>query len=310
VTEPPEDEAARYAVLTDRVLALYEEQQYVAALGRIDAERGSVPAYRSDLAHLAACLHALAGDPAAALRDLQDAAAVGGWWHPRILLDDDDLEPVRGLPGFEALVAQATDRSTAAQAAARARPPVVHRPPDERPARGLLVVLHGAGQGAAATAARWAPAVDRGLVLVAVESSQLTTPTYRTWPDPAAAAADVAAALGTLPATDRLLPMVAGGFSAGARAALLWALRGQPTEIAAVLAVSPAIWPEQTADPTHQPVGVVIIGAADELLPTTRAAVDRLPDVRLEVVDGLGHDYPYDFGTWLAAALDEVLPQP
>ncbi len=303
-------EAARYAVVSARVGALYEQEEYAAALAVIRAERGSLPTYGSDLAHLAACLHALAGNPAAALRDLQGAAADGAWWHPRLLLDDEDLAAVRGLPGFDDLVAGATARSTAAQAAAHARPPVVHRPVSPATTRGVLVVLHGAGQDAAAAAVRWSAAVEHGFLLVAVDSSQLSTPTYRTWPDTDAATVDIAAALATMSKADRELPVVAGGFSAGARAALLWALGAQPTPVAGVVAVAPAVWREQTSGAIHQPVGVVVIGADDDLLPTTREALEHLPGVRLEVVDGVGHDYPDDFDTWLPPALDEVLPQP
>jgi predicted esterase len=304
---PPPGEADRYGELTERVVALYEQQEYVAALALVDAARGALPTYRSDLAHLAACLHALAGDPVAALTELRGAAADGAWWHPRLLLNDDDLAPVRALPGYDDLVAEAAARSSAAQAEARARRPVVRRPAGDRPARALLLVLHGAGQDAAQAAARWAAAVDHGLVLVAVESSQLSTPTYRTWPDLEAAAADVAAALGTLRAAERSLPVVAGGFSAGARAALLCALSGQPVPVAGVVAVAPAVWPEQTAGASRRPRVVVVIGGQDDLLPTTRKALDRLPHVLIKVVDGLGHDYPGDFDRWLPAAIDDAL---
>ena len=307
---PPPGEADRYGQLTERVVALYEQREYVAALALLGSEQATLPTYRSDLAHLAACLHSVAGDPDAALADLQGAAAEGAWWHPRLLLEDDDLAPVRALPGYDELVDQAAARSSAAQAAARARPPVVRRPAGDRPARALLLVLHGAGQDAVQAAASWTAAVDHGLVLVAVESSQLSTPTYRTWPDLEAAAADVNAALATLPAPERALPVVAGGFSAGARAALLCALSGQPVPVAGVVAVAPAVWPEHTATARHRPRVVVVIGSQDDLLPTTRAAVDPLPGARLDVVGGLGHDYPEDFAGRLPPALDEVLPQP
>jgi hypothetical protein len=80
--------------------------------------------------------------------------------------------------------------------------------------------------------------------------------------------------------------------------------------VAAVVGVAPAIWPEQTAGAVLQPPGVVVIGSDDDLLPTTREALEHLPHVRLEVVDGLTHDYPDDFDAWLPAALDEVLARP
>lgn len=299
-------EAARYEQLSDRVFALYEQERYAAALAALAEQSGSLPTYRSDIAHTAACLHARAGDPATALRVLQEAADHGAWWHPRIL-DDEDLAGLTELPGFAELVAEATARSAAAQAAARARPPAVVLSEPASAARGLVVVLHGAGQDAGGAASRCSAAVDHGYHLVAVDSSQLSTPTYRTWPDQEAAADDVAAALVTLPAPVRELPVVAAGFSAGARAATLWALSATPVPVAGLIAVAPAIWADQTAAATHHPRGVVLIGAEDDLLPTTREAVATLPAVRLEVVDGLGHDYPDDFDAWLPAALDEVL---
>jgi dienelactone hydrolase len=303
-------EADRYDELTERVVGLYEQREYVAALALVGAERAALPTYGADLAHLSACLHSASGDPDAALADLRGAAADGAWWHPRLLLEDDDLAPVRDLPGFDEVVTVAADRSAAAQAGARSRPPSVTRPAVGRPLRALLLVLHGAGQGAAQAAAQWGCAVEHGLVLVAVESTQLSTPTYRSWPDQEASAADVANALAFLPDPDRRLPVVAGGYSAGGRAALLWALSGNPVPVAGVVAVAPAVWPEQVAGATHRPRGVVVIGSQDDLLPTTRAAVDRLPDVRLEVVDGLGHGYPTDFDRRLPAALDDALTRP
>ena len=297
--------------MSARVGALYEQEEYAAALAVIRAERGSLPTYGSDLAHLAACLHALAGNPAAALRDLQGAAADGAWWHPRLLLDDEDLAAVRGLPGFDDLVAGATARSTAAQAAAHARPPVVHRPVSAGERRAACWSCCTAPvRTPPPTAARWSAAVEHGFLLVAVDSSQLSTPTYRTWPDTDAATVGHRGRTGDHEQADRELPVVAGGFSAGARAALLWALGAQPMPVAGVVAVAPAVWPEQTSGAVHQPAGVVVIGADDDLLPTTREALEHLPGVRLEVVEALAHDYPDDFAGWLPPALDEVLPQP
>lgn len=78
--------------------------------------------------------------------------------------------------------------------------------PDGAP-RGVLVALHGADQEADDAAETWAAAADAGLVVVAVTSSRRSTPTYRTWPDQGAAAADVRIALETLPDGERELPV-------------------------------------------------------------------------------------------------------
>jgi pimeloyl-ACP methyl ester carboxylesterase len=146
-------------------------------------------------------------------------------------------------------------------------------------------------------------------VLVAVESSQLSTPAYRTWPDQDAAARDVAAALATLPPEDRRLPMIAAGFSAGARAALLWALRGDPCEVAGFVAVAPAVWPDQVTDYlAHTPPGLVVIGAEDDMVAEVTECVRALPHVQLDVVPDHDHAYPDDFPGRLAAALGSLVP--
>jgi dienelactone hydrolase len=300
----PTDEE-RYDELTGRVMALYRAQRYAEAIALVEDHLAALPSWHSDLAHTAACLHARSGDPDAALTVLTKAADSGAWWHPD-LLADDDLAPAVELPGFAELVERSRSRHEEAQRAAGSLPALVLRP--DRPARGVLVVLHGAGQRAARVMPRWRSAAADSLVVVAVESSQLRTPTYRSWPDQGAAARDVAAALETLEPAERALPVVAAGFSAGARAALLWALRGQPCTVAGFVAVAPAVWPDQVADPQHVPPGLVLVGAEDEMVEEVVASVRHLPGVGLDVVPGLGHAYPDDFADRLAAQLRRFVP--
>jgi hypothetical protein len=297
----------RYDRLSSEVFALYGKGRYAEALTLVEADLADLPEWRSDLAHTAACLHARAGDPDTALRVLTDAAGAGAWWHPLLLLEDDDLASLTTRDGFAELVDVSRRRCEAAQTSAGRLPPVVARP--DGAARGVLVALHGAGQHAGTAAAAWHPATGDGFVVLAVESSQLSTPTYRSWPDQAVAARDVGTALGILDPAERELPLVAGGFSAGARAALLWALSGEPCPVAGVVAVAPAVRREQVADPVHAPPGLVVIGAEDEMVDDVTESVAGLPDVRLDVVPGLAHTYPDDFAERLAAALRRFVPR-
>jgi dienelactone hydrolase len=303
--DPVPTDEERYDELTDRVMALYRAQRYAEAIALVEDHLAALPSWHSDLAHTAACLHARCGDPDAALTVLTKAADAGAWWHPD-LLADDDLAPAVELPGFAELVERSRSRHEEAQRAAASLPALVLRP--DGPARGVVVVLHGAGQRAARVMPRWRSAAADSLVVVAVESSQLRTPTYRSWPDQGAAARDVAAALETLEPAERALPVVAAGFSAGARAALLWALRGQPRTVAGFVAVAPAVWPDQVADPQHVPPGLVLVGAEDEMVEEVVASVRHLPGVGLDVVPGLGHAYPDDFADRLAAQLRRFVP--
>ncbi|MEW2119264.1 alpha/beta hydrolase [Streptomyces sp. NPDC005474] len=155
-------------------------------------------------------------------------------------MEDDDLAAVRVLDGFAGLLRESTARH--ASATGVPLPPVVRRP--QSAPRGVLVALHGADQNATLAGEQWAAAMDAGFVLVAVDSSQRSTPLYRSWPDTDVAIRDITTALTGLDETDAALPLVAAGFSAGGRVAVLWALSGAAIRPSSFLAVAPALTPE------------------------------------------------------------------
>jgi hypothetical protein len=111
----------RYDQLNDQVFALYREGRYADGLALIADHAVDLPEWRSDLSHTTACLHARSGDPDAALRVLADAADEGAWWHPRLLLEDDDLASLAPLDGFAELVDLSRRRFDQAQSAAARR---------------------------------------------------------------------------------------------------------------------------------------------------------------------------------------------
>jgi len=304
------DERERYHAVTDEVFASYAEGRHAEALERVRQAMPALPSWRADLSHQAACLLAASGHPREALDELRAAFGEGAWWHRRILVDDDDLAPLRDLDGYADLVERSHAR--ALEAADTTRSPLVARPPGTPV--GLLVTLHGAGDDASGAARQWQAAVDAGFVLVAVESSQRSTPRYRSWPDPALAARDLDAAVAGLPATDRALPLVTAGFSAGGRQAILWALAGRPGAPVAFVTVAPAVWPDQVddrhlADAVRRDVtGVILLGAADDDVGEGALAMHaRIRQAglacRLDHVAGLGHGYPADFDLWLVRTL-------
>ncbi|MEE6258837.1 hypothetical protein [Plantactinospora sonchi] len=307
------DDRAAWQAVSDDAIAHYLGQRYAEGVELVRAAQPGLPGWRSDLAHLAACLLSLAGRPAEALAELRAAYEAGGWWHRRILVDDDDLAPLRALDGFAELVERSHARATAAGQATR--PPLLHRPAG--PARGLLVALHGAGQDADDAVAQWRAAIDAGYVLMALDSTQRNTPTYRSWPDPEVADRDVAEALDRLPPADRALPLVTAGFSAGGRQAVRWALAAHPGTPVGFLAVAPAIGPDDL-DPGWVPGAVarglrgrVLLGARDDdVRDDALAALDTLRragvDCRLDEVPELGHDFPADFARRLPKLLAEL----
>ncbi|SDX99605.1 hypothetical protein SAMN05444365_101324 [Micromonospora pattaloongensis] len=305
----------RYRALTDEVVELYLHGRHPEGVALVRAAMPQLPAWRADLAHLAACLLAVSGRPDEALAELRTAFDVGGWWHRRILVDDEDLASVQELDGFAELVEESHAR--AVRASTEPRPPVLRRPAG--PPIGVLVALHGAGQDADDAMQQWQAAVDAGYVLVAIESSQRHTPTYRSWPDPAVGTRDITAAFATLPSDVQRLPLVVAGFSAGARQAMRWALAGWPGEPGRFIAVGPAIGPDHVdhriaaAAAQRGLTGHVLLGATDDdVREEALAAVDELRSAgvapQLELVPGLGHAFPIDFDDRLRSMLAAGVP--
>ncbi|GAA0596515.1 phospholipase [Kribbella sandramycini] len=285
----------RYDDLVDHVEAQYGEGRYAEALTALDA--ADLPAHAAELAHLRACLLGASGDPAAALATLQSAAAAGAWWRPEIL-EDDDLEALQANPDFRHLVATSAERATDDPTPARITLPAV-------PSVGVVVALHGAGQGAEHARRDWAGVLELGYALVCVESSRRMSPMYRTWPDPAQAAADIARALAGLPAELAGLPVVAAGFSAGGRVALNWAFTAEPSPASGVLALAPALRELPASAANKLSPATIWIGTDDDLLEVVDAAADALTGFGCEIerVPGLGHAFPADLADRLAAKL-------
>ncbi|MFI5696261.1 serine aminopeptidase domain-containing protein [Kribbella sp. NPDC051586] len=284
------DLTGRYDDLLNRVEALYEEDRFHEAAEVLDAGSGGLEAWVAELGHLKACLLGAGGDADGALRTLQEASAAGAWWLPGILLEDDDLAGLRGRPEFDELVAV-----SGARVADDPEPALIAVP--DRPALGVVVALHGAGQTAVHARQDWAGVLDRGYALVCVQSSQRMSSNYRSWPDQERAVADISHALDVLPVELHDVPMIAAGFSAGGRAALNWALTAQPTPVAGVLVLAPALRElPATAAGTLSPA-TIWIGDDDDLREVVEGAAGQLEGFgcTIERIPGLGHSFPADF---------------
>jgi dienelactone hydrolase len=309
VDNPADTEAhQRYERVYEEALPLYQQGRYADALARVEAGGTDFGVWSSDITHVRACLQALVGRPEQALATLEAGLAEGQWWSPHMLLDDDYLAALTELDGFDEVVSEARARVDAFNSTGSAVPPIVRRP--EGTASGLLVALHGGDGRAGRVADMFAPAAERGYLVAAPTSSYRATPSRAGWVDRTRTAADIGRALATLPQPERELPVVVSGFSAGGRAALLWALHSDPVPVAGAVLVAPAIRPELVPEelPDHRVPGVILLGSADPFAEDVRAAAKRLEalGVRLHVIDGLGHDAPADFATRLLAELDRL----
>lgn len=318
--EGPDHE--RYTDLLGRVIPLYEHQQYADALAHVRAAAGDLPALRSDTAHLAACLLALDGRPDEALAELRAAYDEGGWW-ARPVLEDDDLAALHGLDGFEELVDVSDHRCRASQEAAHEM--VVIGAAEE--AHALLVALHGANGDGPRAAAIWQPLATGGVLLAAPTSSRRTTPTHRMWSDGEPEWRDIRQVATLL--TDPSWPLIVGGMSAGGRQALQWIISPrEPTQSgdlvpsaelvpSAFLVVCPAIGVsrlDRAALPGAAARGArghAVLGADDGGTESALEALELLRaegiEVSIDLVEGLGHDYPGDFAERVAPVLAKLV---
>lgn len=292
---------SRYDQLTDRIATLYDEGLQRVALDLMDTAEPDLGPWAAELAHLRACLLGSLGESTEALAALQQASDAGGWWDEGILTEDDDLSALQPLPAFQKLVTLSRDRRTTAQ-----DPALIELPAAS--VSGVLVALHGAGQRAAHAMRDWAGALEIGYALVGVESSQLMSPMYRTWPDPELARNDIARALAQLPAELRGLPLIAAGFSAGGRVALDWALTGQPERAAGVVVLAPALRELPAGAQATLSPATILIGTEDDLLEVVDEAAGQLTAFGLTVqrLPGIGHEIPADLADRLRALLPGI----
>jgi predicted esterase len=316
------DEAgvASFADAANEVVELYSEGRYEDALSlsRLAAER--FPDRHGTTAFWIACLHSLTGDGDGAVGALRDALAEGHWWAEEQLRNDPDLASLQGREDFERVVVESNRRRAAANA--DRRPELLAFEP-EGPPRGLLVALHGAAWRPEEFAQYWRPATNAGMVVGVPGSSQMTSSEGAGWSDEKLAAQEVAAHVERLQADHGIRPdrTILGGFSQGGRVALRTALEGEPFAAAGFILVGPGVrtehvqeWSGLAATATARGLrGAFILGEHD----IVRAPVEALHAelsarglvCRLEIVPGLGHSFPIDFGDRLASALSFVLPE-
>ncbi len=305
--------------LQDRMFALYTAGRYAEALDLVTREASRFPGEAWRLSQWRVCLASRAGDTAQANRILQAALDEGLWYAEERLRFDDDLKPLQGNPEFERLVARSVERGARAQA--EARPELITLPPEGKAPRAgypLLVALHGNTESAATSAPFWQPATARGWLVALPQSSQIVGSGAYVWDDQALGAREVQAHYEALTAGHAVDPrrFVIAGFSMGARLAAWLALQ-QTIPARGFVAVGPWVPEIDSWMPIVQGAkglglrGTIIVGDRDDDCFTGAEALAGLLDTEgiacdLQVISGLGHDYPADFPARLERALKAV----
>ena len=297
-----------------RVVGAYRQADYEGALRVAEEAAIEFPDRADKTAYWAACLHALLGDGERALRILEDGFAQGLWWAPELLDADPDLADLRSDDRFRAIVS-GSEQTRASVAAALSTDPLL-RPPVEPPADVVLVLLHGRGESAEDIGDQWAAA--RRAFIVVPRSTQPLGMSAMCWDDPHRAEADIQRAVEVASSQENLagLPLLTAGYSQGAALAIVLAARRRLPGVVGFIAVTPAAgWALQLLEPGELHAqgirGHIITGSLDPRRDDCQRLVQQVrengAEVRLDVVDGLDHEYPPDFADRLPEAMAWVL---
>lgn len=96
-------EQIAFAELQDRIINLYQEGKYLAALTLLDRYAGRFPEQAARTTFWRLCLLSLSNRPDDVLAVFRDGLEAGLWW-AEVVFTDPDLDAVRELPEFRDLM--------------------------------------------------------------------------------------------------------------------------------------------------------------------------------------------------------------
>jgi phospholipase/carboxylesterase len=267
-----------------------------------------------------ACVYALNGDADEAL-DILGRAAASGFRDVAHLDADRDLDPVRDLPGFNAVRSQVESNqhrfSFEARAAAAGTPILIVTPDGHDPDRPapLIIALHGYGDRPENHPRVWGPAAnDFGAILAVPQGGRQVGGGFG-WTGVEEAEAVLERVLSEVSdrfAVDRSR-IVLAGFSQGAFLAMALGVR-HPELLTGVIPMAGAYVPEIDAPPPaegHEPRYYFMAGSQDRAVTDMRRAAKDFRaagyTATLRILPGIGHASPSPAGGELSTALRWVL---
>lgn len=295
--------------LAERVFELHARGEHASALSLARSGFEQFPDRRATLTYWCACLKSLLGDPASALDDFEEGLAAGLWWAEPMLRADADLDGVRQLDAFEAILAESGRRWREAMSGASPPPILV---PTATAHRATLVVLQGGSGPVDEVARQWQAAANLGCTVLVPGRGQPSTSDgdHANWYDEDRTDERVATALDRL---DRG-PLLIAGYSAGGREALRIGLADSPVRAAGLLLFAPAPLRRSAEASAAARRGLRVwtfVGTEDWLLDRVLATDRALRDAGVEVLEhraaNAGHVVPDNLADLLPTALDFVL---
>jgi predicted esterase len=283
------------------------------------------PEQSAESSYLLACAYNRVGQEDEALRALELALDRGSCWNQSLLLWSPSLKPLQNRPRFDRILDRSKTIIEALEAVTRVGvavfPPQAVETALPPP---LLLSLHGGADIPGEHDGYWAAAAGRGVLVAVAQSSQRRSSDTFWWggpPEPfdhARSEQDVHGAYDEVRARCAFdgARVVLGGFSQGAVLAVTLALQNRPFPINGFACVGPGVEAMEPLVPLMEPAGArglrgwILAGETERGL----GLVTRLSDTlnahgvpcQLEVLPGIGHEFPDDFGARLQSGLHFV----
>jgi len=317
--------AREFWVDTFRLLGLSAANRDNDALALAIEIAERFPEQPAESSYLLACAYNRVGHVEESLRALEVALDRGSCWNRTLLLWSPSLKPLQNRPRFHRILDRSTTMMDALEAGTRVG--VALFPPqavDKALAPPMLLPLHGGADIPGEHDGHWATAAGRGVLVAVAQSSQRRSSDTFWWggpPEPfdrERSERDVHAAYEEVRARCAFdsARVVLGGFSQGAVLAVTLALQNRPFPIHGFACVGPGVEPLESLMPLMEPAGArglrgwILAGETERGL----GLVTRLSDAlnthgvpcQLEVVRGIGHEFPDDFGARLQSGLHFV----
>ncbi len=308
--------------LMAEMMSLYNADNYAGAYDLLLREEGRFPEFTDELYYQKMCMVSRMNDIPQALQYFREALAQGYWFAPRWLREDEDLKLLQGLPEFEEMFAACQQKLAEAQAAARPEVTVL-QPEEQPPASGypLLIALHGNGANAPRTLNPHRGIVSQGWLVAVLQSSQVAGPGSFVWDDYEKAQGEIQQHLAALEQDYAIDPrrIVVSGFSMGGGLATWLGLNGA-IKARGFVALGPylpdvdALQPFLNSAKSASARGYIVVGEEDNVcLGISHKVHDLLKangiPCELELLPGLGHEYPDDYTNSLEKGLAFVLQE-
>lgn len=297
---------------------LYSQSKFAAAYDLATREAGRFPEWaQPTIYNWRFCTACLMGDPALALRLIEEALDAGYWYGEAALREDTDLAALVGLPEFERLVELSAQRRD--EALAQARPELkILLPANGTAPYPLLLALHGNNSNIVDSERYWRSAVEQGWLVALPQSSQLMSAEHYGWNDRDWAVREITQHVAAIREQYEIDParMVIAGFSMGGGLAARLALSGElPTRgfigVGPYLSSIGSVLPLLEAQ-REQPLRAYLVASQrDEYCyGVAQKLAELLPQYgipcELELHPDLGHDFPPEFERSLIKGLDFI----